>query len=212
MACNESSTEHLAPAKSAPAGTAWPDVKAWRKGLRREIIAARQTLERDARWRLARAVAKGVRHVLPDPQGRTVGFYWPIQGELDLRVLVEEWCEAGASACLPVVAEKQAPVEFWAWQPGMRMQPGFWNIPQPPERVLLRPDALIVPLVGFDPACYRLGYGGGYYDRTLASLDPKPLCIGVGLELGRLETIYPQPHDIPMDVVVTEIGSFPRTG
>jgi 5-formyltetrahydrofolate cyclo-ligase len=71
-----------------------------------------------------------------------------------------------------------------------------------------------VPLLGFDAAGYRLGYGGGYYDRTLASLDPKPVIIGVGHELGRLETIYPQPHDIPMDVIVagTRISRFRRGG
>ncbi len=210
MTCYEPSTEHLAPAKPVPDGEAWPEIKAWRKTLRREILGARQKLEREERWRLVRAVAEGVRHVLPEPRGHRVGFYWPIHGELDLRFLVEQWCESGASAGVPVVVEKQAPVEFWVWRPGMRMQPGFWNIPQPPQRVLLRPDVLIVPLVGFDAAGYRLGYGGGYYDRTLAALDSKPLCIGVGLEMGRLETIYPQPHDIPMDVVVTEIGSFPR--
>jgi 5-formyltetrahydrofolate cyclo-ligase len=83
------------------------------------------------------------------------------------------------------------------------MARGIWNIPIPRERNSVRPTALLVPLVGFDAAGYRLGYGGGYYDRPLATLVPKPLTIGVGYELGRLETIYPQPHDIPMDAIVT---------
>ena len=70
----------------------------------------------------------------------------------------------------------------------------------------MRPTALLVPLVGFDRRGYRLGYGGGYYDRTLATMHPKPLTIGIGYDLGRLETIHPQPHDIPMDAIVTEAG------
>ena len=62
----------------------------------------------------------------------------------------------------------------------------------------------LAPLVGFDSCGYRLGYGGGYYDRTLAAATPKPLAIGVGFELSRLDTIHPQPHDVPMDFIVTE--------
>jgi 5-formyltetrahydrofolate cyclo-ligase len=70
---------------------------------------------------------------------------------------------------------------------------------------------LIVPLLGFDAAGYRLGYGGGYYDRTLAAMAPRPLSIGVGYELGRLDTIHPQAHDIPLDAIVTENGSHRRS-
>ena len=74
----------------------------------------------------------------------------------------------------------------------------------------VHPTNLLVPLVGFDTAAYRLGHGGGYYDRTLANLNPRPLTVGVGYEFGRLETIYPQPHDIPMDAIVTENGVSSR--
>jgi 5-formyltetrahydrofolate cyclo-ligase len=86
------------------------------------------------------------------------------------------------------------------------MARGVWNIPIPAERQVVPPGALLVPLVGFDSRGYRLGYGGGFYDRTLAALSPKPLAIGVGYEFGRLATIHPQPHDIPMDALVTEAG------
>ncbi len=68
---------------------------------------------------------------------------------------------------------------------------------------------MLIPLVGFDAQGYRLGYGGGYFDRTLAALSPRPRTIGVGFELGRLATIDPQPHDIPFDIIVTEAGIFP---
>ena len=107
-------------------------------------------------------------------------------------------------AALPVVVAKNAPIEFWQWQPDTLLQRGFWNIPVPAERRLVHPDALLIPLVGYDAAGFRLGYGGGYYDRTLAVAAPRPFCIGVGYDDAEIATIYPQPHDIPMDFIVTE--------
>ena len=114
--------------------------------------------------------------------------------------------KAGADAALPVVTEKRQPLEFWHWTPGTKMRLGAWNIPVPATRHVVRPTALLVPLLGHDDAGFRLGYGAGYYDRTLASLAPKPLTVGVGFETARLHTIFPQSHDIPMDAVATEAG------
>src|SRR5262249_39242937 len=142
----------------------------------------------------------------PELRFARVGFYWPIQGEIDLRRLIADLIALGAEACLPVVVEKQRPLEFWAWRPGMKLKRGTWNISIPIERRLIRPTALLAPLVGFDAAGYRLGYGSGYYDRTLSTMEPKPLTIGIGYEFGRLGTIYPQPHDVPLDAIVTEAG------
>jgi len=91
----------------------------------------------------------------------------------------------------------------------MHMRPGIWDIPVPDEGDWVRPEVLLVPLLGFDLQGYRLGYGGGYYDRTLAAAMPSPpLAIGIGFEIGRLETIHPQPHDVPMDLIVTERQVF----
>ena len=86
----------------------------------------------------------------------------------------------------------------------MRMAPGVWGIPAPAEGEWVLPEVLLVPLLGFDGAGYRLGYGGGYYDRTLAAMRTKPLAIGIGYELLRLGTIHPRPHDVPMDLIVTK--------
>jgi 5,10-methenyltetrahydrofolate synthetase len=133
-----------------------------------------------------------------------LGIYWPIRGELDLRDYARRHVETGGTAVLPVVVAKGSPVEFWQWQPGASLRRGFWNIPVPVERRVAVPDVLLIPLVGYDAAGYRLGYGGGYYDRTLAALTPRPLCIGVGYDDSALATIHPQPHDIPMDWIVTE--------
>ena len=114
--------------------------------------------------------------------------------------------EAGGQVALPVVLQKNHPLEFRPWTPGTRMEAGVWNIMHPAEGPSVQPAALLIPLVGFDARGYRLGYGAGFYDRTIAIFDTPPLKIGVGFELSRLDTIFPQDHDIPMDVIVTEKG------
>lgn len=90
------------------------------------------------------------------------------------------------------------------------MRPDRFGIPQPVEQVTLDTDLLLVPVNGFDAKGYRIGYGGGYFDRTLASLSPQPLTVGVGFELSRLESIEPQAHDRPLDWIVTEAGYWMR--
>jgi 5-formyltetrahydrofolate cyclo-ligase len=111
-----------------------------------------------------------------------------------------------------VVADKKGPLQFRKWWPGAPMKAGVYDIPFPDGTELVVPDAAIVPMNGFDEQGYRLGYGGGYFDRTLASHSPRPLAIGVSFELARLATIHPQPHDIPMDFVVTEAGLHAVSG
>ena len=180
----------------------WQDIRLWRKAERARLIAERMALRGDLRARHNAAITKALGNFLrPD---MVVGFYWPIRGEYDARKLIVALIERGARAALPVVVQKSAPLVFRNWHPDVRMENGFWDIPVPAEGDPVVPTTLLVPLVGFDDRCYRLGYGGGYYDRTLASLPVKPLAIGVGYELARLETIYPQPHDIPMSAIVTE--------
>jgi len=118
--------------------------------------------------------------------------------------IAKQFLASGGQVALPVVVQRSAPVEFWRWHPGMLMQTGIWNIPIPKERDVLMPDAVIVPLVGFDGSRYRLGYGGGYFDRTLAAAVPRPYAIGLDYADSVLQTIYPQPHDIPMNLIVTD--------
>jgi 5-formyltetrahydrofolate cyclo-ligase len=134
----------------------------------------------------------------------TLGVYWPLRGEIDVRDLATEHLRRGGRVALPVVVSKAAPVEFWSWEPGIPMHRDLYGIPIPAERAAVVPDALLVPLVGFDLQHYRLGYGAGYYDRTLAAAVRRPFCIGLGFEAARLDSIFPQPHDIPMDVIVTD--------
>ena len=110
---------------------------------------------------------------------------------------------------LPVVVGKGQPLQFRTWHLAARLERGMWNIPFPADGPIVVPSVVIAPLVGFDGDGYRLGYGGGYFDRTLAALDPKPLVVGVGHPMSELSTIYPQWHDIRMAWIVTG-NSAPR--
>jgi 5-formyltetrahydrofolate cyclo-ligase len=182
----------------------WDEVRRWRREQRASLIARRQAIPQHERRRLQPLVLDLVAQHFPELANALIGFYWPFRGEIGPHPLVRRLVEQGARAALPVVVEKGRPLEFWAWRPGTRLRRGVWDIPIPAERQVVRPTALLVPLVGFDRRGFRLGYGGGYYDRTLATMDPKPLTIGIGYEIGALETIHPQPHDIPMHAIATE--------
>lgn len=187
------------------------DVARWRSAERKRLRAARLDLTADARAAAAQAIATHLDALIAkcvgDPSGCVVSGYWPIKAEPDLRFWMESLDARGARMALPVVEIPATPLVFRAWHPGMRMERGHWNISVPPEDApRLVPEVALAPLVGWDGAGYRLGYGGGYFDRTLAALAPKPLVIGVGLHSARIATIFPQPHDVRLDAIVTEAG------
>jgi 5-formyltetrahydrofolate cyclo-ligase len=188
----------------SPQRAQWSAIARFRKEKRAELIARRGAIDAHERRHRSECVIANVAAALDLRAYPVLGIYWPIRGELDLRELARRHIDAGGTAALPVVVAKNEPVEFWQWAPATLLQRGFWNIPVPAERRPVHPDALLIPLVGYDAAGFRLGYGGGYYDRTLAAATPRPFCIGVGYDDAEIATIYPQPHDIPMDVIVTE--------
>lgn len=180
-------------------------VSVWRRGQRERLLASRLAAgEKRKTWNTV--IDAALRPLLPQTPGTIVGVYWPFKGEFAVRGLMRELHEQGARPALPRVAQPRHPLEFRLWHPDAEMVQEVYDIPVPKNTPVVTPEVLIIPLVGFDAAGYRLGYGGGYYDRTIASITPRPLLIGVGFELSRLDTIYPQPHDIPMDYVVTENG------
>jgi 5,10-methenyltetrahydrofolate synthetase len=140
-----------------------------------------------------------------------VAFCWPFNNEPDLRPLIESWIisgKPGFTALLPVVRAPRSALGFRAWTPGCAMMTDSYGIPTPAEGEFIEPQALLIPANGFDSAGYRIGYGGGFFDRTLAALGPATLSIGVGFELARLDSIHPQAHDIPLHAIVTEAGVF----
>jgi 5-formyltetrahydrofolate cyclo-ligase len=180
------------------------EVKTWRRSERQRLLALRTGTAPMVRQAWGRAIEGRLRALLAERAGITLGVYWPFQAEFDPRALVDWLIASGSAVALPAVIDKKDPLEYRAWRPGDPLVDGVWNIPVPETRAIVVPQAVLAPLVGFDRECYRLGYGGGYFDRTLAALTPRPLAIGVGFELSLLDTIHPQPHDIAMDLIVTE--------
>jgi 5-formyltetrahydrofolate cyclo-ligase len=187
-----------------------PDVRraVWRKTERQRLIAERLAMTPEARADASAAIGAALQARYPPGSLALVAGYWPLRGEYDPLGYLRQSIDAGAVAALPVVAAPAAPLQFRPWTPQARMEPGRWITFHPADGPAVIPTALLVPLVGFDAAGHRLGYGGGFYDRTLAALEPRPLTIGIGFEIARLASIDPGPHDAPMDVIITEAGVF----
>lgn len=190
----------------------WNEIKAWRKAQRAQLIARREAVDQRTRRQWNERMTALLEAGFPDLAGRIVAFCWPYKGEFDARFAVRHWRERGATAALPEVVMKATPLRFRKWWPGAPTKPGAYDIPVPDGTEVVIPEAAIVPMNGFDEEGYRLGYGGAFFDRTLAALDRRPVAIGVTFELARLPTIFPQPHDIPMDFVVTEAGVYRAGG
>lgn len=188
------------------------DVARWRTGERARLIKARLEEDADARHRLATGIANELDRIIVPAKEKIISVYWPFKAEVDLRDWMLSAFGKGARVALPVVEAKHQPLQFRQWTPNAPMERGIWNILQPSECATVTPNVVIAPLVGFDSECFRLGYGGGFFDRTLASIATRPLVIGVGSERGAVPTIFPQPHDIPMDVIVTGKGRVFKRG
>lgn len=182
------------------------EVKEWRRARRAELVARRLALGAATRRRWSATIVDLLRAGFPSLATRTIGVYSPIRGEPDVRAAVDHWRLAGATTALPVVVSPGAPLEYRAFWPGVRMRNGVFGLPIPQGTPVVTPQVLLIPSVGFDAHGYRLGHGGGYFDRTLAALAPEPLKIGIAFELSRIATIRPQAHDIAMDFIVTEAG------
>ena len=184
------------------------DLKRWRKAERERLTGQRMALRAHERQPHDAAIRTGLESAIGAVEGLVVSAYWPFKAEPDLRPLLGLIAGRGGRVALPVVVARGRPLIFRAWTPGEPVTRGFWNIPVPPETAeVVVPDVVIAPAIGFDSACYRLGYGGGFYDRTLAARNPRPRVLGVGYAFAAIPTIYPQWHDIPMDLVVTEAGT-----
>jgi len=179
----------------------------FRVTLRREKIAARQALP-EAVHALASAhiLAHLFQLLQPRPPG-VIAFCWPVRAEVDCRPLLLDLLRADWQAAMPTVVTPATPMDFRAWTPDAPMATDPFGIPVPQTARCVTPDVVLLPLVAADPAGYRLGYGGGYFDRTLAATVPRPLTIGVGFELAIVPDIHPEPHDIPLDLIVTETGA-----
>jgi 5-formyltetrahydrofolate cyclo-ligase len=186
------------------------DLSARRKEWRTKLLRDRTTMPTQEHQSKSGCVLQSLFSNFKHLSAGTVGFYWPFRGEISVLPFIELLVQQGGAAALPVVIEKKQPLEFRAWTPSTVMSRGVYGIPHPAEGRPIQPDTLIIPLVGYDLACYRLGYGGGFYDRTLSAADKKILAIGVGFESARIGTIQPQPYDVPMDFIINESSILER--
>lgn len=182
----------------------WPDVARWRKAERKRLIDERLAGDAAGRQAKSEKIAAALDRTIGKTGNHIVSSYWPFRGEPDLRNWAIRLIERGGRVALPVVIQKGWPLEFRIWSPGDPLEKGVWDILVPARGPSVQPDVVIAPVVGFDGMKYRLGYGGGFFDRTLAAMRRRPFVIGVGYASGAIPTIYPQPHDIPMDVIVTD--------
>jgi 5-formyltetrahydrofolate cyclo-ligase len=185
-------------------------LKAWRRTERERLIAARLAIAPAVLDSWRRRIDGYLERSFPGLARCRLAFCWPIKGEYDARHLARTLRSRGALTALPVVVAAKSPLIFREWHPGIALAKGALDIPYPVTSQEMTPDAVLLPMNGWDPQGYRLGYGAGFFDRTLASLATKPLTIGISYEFAKLDTIYPQSWDVPMDYVVTERGVHRR--
>jgi len=185
----------------------------WRSARRGELIRAREAMDPDVLMATRLAIDRHLERAFPDLRRGAIAFCWPYRNEYDARHLLAQARQGGAVTLMPVVVGKARPLIFRAWKPGDALARGTLGIPYPAAGDDCVPDTVLLPVVGFDGGGYRLGYGGGFFDRTLEALQARgirPRVIGVGHELARLDTIHPQAHDRPLDYMVTERGVYAR--
>lgn len=186
------------------------EILAWRRSKREELIAARMALSSSDHNVASSAIYQRLTTLFATQPRSLIGAYWPFRREYNVLAFLEWLTGRRHEVALPVVLGKGQPLIFRRWTRDMEMISGVYDIPYPKEGEPVHPSILVVPLVGFDDEGYRLGYGGGFYDRTIAAASPRPLCVGVGFELGHLTTIHPLPHDVMMNAIVTEKGFYGR--
>ena len=186
------------------------ELRAWRKQLRETLLARRLELPAEQSRAYREAIDRHLEHGFPNLAQGVVAFCWPYKNEPDPRFVARWLRQAGATTALPMVVAPRAPLVFREWHPGVALARGVYDIPYPCDSREVVPDTVLLPMIAFDDAGYRLGYGGGFFDRTLAALARQPLVIGIAYELSHVPTIHPQSWDLPVDFVATERGVYQR--
>ncbi|MDO5653645.1 MAG: 5-formyltetrahydrofolate cyclo-ligase [Brachymonas sp.] len=183
-----------------------------KKALREQLLAQRMGLRN--RLELSERLQSVMRMWLLRRTDTVIGAYWPIKGEFDPLPALHRWKEDGEllerqqlrRIGLPVVNKEHKTLAFHAWYPGCPTEEDAYGIPKPKDTEVIVPTLLFVPCVGYGPGGYRLGYGGGFYDRTLATLQPHPYTVGLGFAQGFIPDLLPEPHDVPLDAILNENG------
>ena len=186
------------------------ELQAWRRTLRHQLIEKRAALPRATLDEYRLRIDTHLQRSFPDLVHGVIAFCWPYENEYDARHLVAGLRRRGVTTALPVIVAPKSALVFREWHPGITLAEGPLGIPFPSDGPEVQPDSVLLPVVGFDAGGYRLGYGGGYFDRTLAAIAHRPRVIAIAYEFMFIETIHPQPHDLPADYVVTERGVYVR--
>lgn len=177
-----------------------------KKRLRADYRARRRQVSAKAAIAAAREISRRALTSIPWPDRAVIAGYWPFPDELDPRPLMNHLAARGCTLCLPVVVERDAALQFRTWAPGDPLVDSVFGTQVPTvDSPTVVPDILLVPLLAFDSAGYRLGYGGGYYDRTLAALESAaPLTIGLAFALQEVSQVPRDAYDRRLDWIVTE--------
>ena len=183
-----------------------------KRALRKQLVA--QRLAMPDRMQRCELLQRVVRIWLVNRPDTVIGAYWPIKGEFDPLPALHRWKEDGElldepqprRIGLPVVDKLHKTLKFHAWFPGCPMEEDAYGIPKPKDTEVIVPSLLFVPCVGYGTGGFRLGYGGGFYDRALATLQPKPYTVGLGFTNGFVEELEPEPHDVPLDTILNDNG------
>jgi 5,10-methenyltetrahydrofolate synthetase len=180
-----------------------------RAALRKKLVATRLALP-DRHERAVR-LQEVLRVWLVGRREDSIGAYWPIKGEFDALPALYRWSEGGRDGAprrigLPVVDRGTGGLRFHVWYPGCPMEPDAYDIPKPKGTDRFEPRLLLVSCVGFGPEGLRLGYGGGFFERTLAAMHPRPCLVGIGYAHGFVPLLQREPHDVPLDAMLTEEG------
>lgn len=191
----------VAPSPSDP-----PDLASVKRELRRRARAVRAAVPAAAREVANARLRAHLLTWLDDRGSLAVAGFWPLAGEVDLRPLLADWHERGGTALLPRMRAPAEPLRFLRWTPTTRLEPAAYDVEEPPANAPEhRPEIVLVPLLAVDRAGYRLGYGGGFYDRTLAALGGV-LAVGVAFDVQRVDEVPRGPHDRPLTHLATERG------
>lgn len=200
-------------APPAPRPDSFEDVARWRDSQRCRLRAVRSALDAETRSAIAEAVHRRldafVAALFGTLAGRCLVCYRPIRDEIDLTAWMVALHGAGAVVGVPQARNRHEALRFRRWMPAFEGNGCLQYAPvAPPESAEIeRPDLVVAPVLGWDAAGYRLGYGTGSFDRTLSRLGPETVTVGVGLEDAKLATIHPQPFDIRLGHVITEAAT-----
>jgi len=181
-----------------------------RARARAALRARRSGLDPAERAACDDAIVAALRALVDALKPASLAAWWPMPGEPDPRAAFARWHAAGIALALPRVAAPGAPLVFERWTPGTTLQVGLFGTRHPPPGRALVPELLLIPCLGFDRCGFRLGYGGGYYDRTLAALGPAGTA-GVGYACCEITGFVPGVHDRPLQRIVTDrdvLGPF----